>query len=113
MCLKDQAASASALTLVARRLLSRAALFLWKMPLSATVSTTACILPNSFGSLGLVACQNGLFYILDRSAVFGTQRGIGCVDLDVLTDAFTARRQARVLFLGFSRCHYLVPCVCG
>ena len=41
------AASASAFTLVDRRLLSRAALFLWKMPLSATMSTTACILPNS------------------------------------------------------------------
>jgi hypothetical protein len=43
----DQAAVAKALTLVDRRLLSRAALFLWKMPLSAMASTTACILPNN------------------------------------------------------------------
>ena len=40
-------------TLVDRRLLSRAALFLWKMPLSATVSTTACILPKASVALVL------------------------------------------------------------
>ena len=52
VCLNRQAARARAFTLAAKRLLSRAALFLWKMCLSAMVSTTDCILPNS--SLALV-----------------------------------------------------------
>jgi len=51
--LKNQAARAKVFTLVAKRLLSRAALFLWKMPLSAMVSTTACILPNNSAALVL------------------------------------------------------------
>src|SRR3990167_9539395 len=46
-------ASASALTLADRRLLSRAALFLWKMPLSAMMSTTPCILEKSSVALVL------------------------------------------------------------
>src|SRR5690606_14129436 len=50
----DQAAGAArALTLADRRLLSRAALFLWKMPLSATVSTMDWALANSSVALAL------------------------------------------------------------
>ena len=58
-------------------------------------------LGEQFGRLGLVASQNSLFDVLDSGAVFGTQRGVCSVDLDVLTDALAARRQARVLLLGF------------
>ena len=54
-CLPEvgQAASARAFTLAARRLLSRAALFLWKMPLSATVSTTLCALAKASAAFTL------------------------------------------------------------
>src|SRR4249919_1229103 len=47
------AGAASALTLADRRLLSRAALFLWKICLSATVSTMLCALAKSSVALAL------------------------------------------------------------
>ncbi|MNT71741.1 hypothetical protein D3C72_2102610 [compost metagenome] len=62
-------------------------------------------LGEQFGRLGLVAGQNGFFNVLDSGTVFGAQRGVRGVDLDVLTDALAARREARVLLLGFSGCH--------
>src|SRR5688572_12375610 len=48
-----QAAAARFFTFADRRLLSRAALFLWKMPLSATVSTIDWALANSSVALAL------------------------------------------------------------
>src|ERR1041384_2206631 len=54
MCIGDQAAAvASALTLADRRLLWRAALFLWNRPLSATESITLCADLNSSVALSL------------------------------------------------------------
>src|SRR5688572_6208867 len=55
VCLKGQAAVAvaRALTLAARRLLSRAALFLWKICLSATMSTMLCALAKASAALAL------------------------------------------------------------
>src|SRR6185295_4029407 len=49
----DQAAADSALILAARRLLWRAALFLWKMPLSATESITGWAILNSAAGTAL------------------------------------------------------------
>ena len=58
-------------------------------------------LGKQFCGFGFVACENGFFNVLHGGAVFGTQRGVGRVDFDVLANAFTARRKAWVLFLGF------------
>src|SRR6185312_1801576 len=58
-------------------------------------------LAEEFGGLGLVPGENGFFDVLHRGAVFGAQRGIRGVDLDVLADALAARREARVLLFGF------------
>ena len=96
-----QAATASALILADRRLLWRAALFLWKMPLSATESITLCAALKSLGGLGLVAAPDGLLHVLDDGAELRTQRRVGGVQLDVLTNALAARGDANGLLLGF------------
>jgi len=49
----DAQAVASAFTLAAKRLLWRAALFLWKMPLSATESITGWAVLSSSAALAL------------------------------------------------------------
>ena len=64
------------MTLAARRLLSRAALFLWKMPLSATVSTTLWAFAKSSAALVLSPARTAFstFFTavryLERSGVF-------------------------------------------
>jgi len=45
---------------------------------------------KQLGGFGLVARCNGFFDVFHSSAVFGTQRRVRSIDLDVLTDAFTA-----------------------
>src|SRR4051812_37996603 len=75
---EGQAAAAACrpLTLAERRLLSRAALFLWKMPLSATVSTIDWALAKSSVALALspAATAFSTFFTavryLERSEVF-------------------------------------------
>ena len=47
-------------------------------------------LGKQFGSFGFVASQDSFLDVLHRSAVLRAQRGVGSVDFDVLTDAFTA-----------------------
>ena len=96
----DQAA-ASALTLADRRLLWRAALFLWNRPLSATESITLWAVLKSSAGLGLVAGDHGLLHVLDDGAELRAQRGVGGVELDVLADALAARGDANGLLLGF------------
>jgi hypothetical protein len=98
-----QAASASALTLADRRLLWRAALFLWNMPLSATESITLWAALKSSDRLGLVTGGHSLLHVLDHGAELRAQRGVGGVELDVLAGALAARGDADGLLLGFGR----------
>src|SRR3954469_20611130 len=77
LALSRQAAVAwRALTLADRRLLSRAALFLWKMPLSATVSTIDWALAKSSVAFALSPATTAFstFFTavryLERSEVF-------------------------------------------
>src|SRR5688572_28896177 len=70
-------------------------------------------LGEEFGRLGLVASGDSLLNVLHGGTVFGAQRGVRGVDLDVLTDALAARREARVLLLGLGRCHVKYPLVSG
>jgi hypothetical protein len=66
---------------------------------------------KQFGCLGLVAGQNGLFDVFHGGAVLGTQRGVGGVDLDVLANAFTARRQTGVFFFGLVAMVIFLECL--
>lgn len=62
---------------------------------------------EQFGGLGLVAGQDGLLDLLDGSAVLGAQRGVGCVQLDVLAGALAAGGQAGFFFTGFDAMVYV------
>src|SRR3954452_21943590 len=84
--LKGQAAAvAKVLTLAARRLLSRAALFLWKICLSATVSTMLWALAKASVALALspAATAFSTFFTavryLDRSDVFAALSFRSCL----------------------------------
>ena len=50
---------------------------------------------------GQVFGGDGFFHVFHRSAVFGAQRGVGCIEFGVLANALAAGGKARVLFLGF------------
>ena len=45
---------------------------------------------KQFGGFGFVASVDSFLDVLHRGAVLRAQRGVGSVDLDVLTNAFTA-----------------------
>jgi len=66
-------------------------------------------LAEQFGGFGFVASQNSFFDVLDRSTVLRTQRGVSGVDFFVLTDAFAARRKARVFFFGLADAMFCFP----
>ena len=51
--------------------------------------------------LGLVAGGDSLQHALDSGAEFGAQRGVGRVELDVLTSTLAAGGNAYGLLLGF------------
>ena len=56
-------------------------------------------------SFGFVAAQNCFFNVLDGRAVFGAQRGVRSIELDVLANAFAPGCKSGVLFLGFGSSH--------
>src|SRR6478609_11725903 len=82
--LDAQAAVASAFTLAARRLLWRAALFLWNRFLSATESITGCATLNSSAALALSPASTAFCTFLitvrncERSAVLAALSLTSC-----------------------------------
>ena len=96
-----QAAVASAFTLAARRLLWRAALFLWKRPLSATESITGWAVLKSSAALALSPASTAFCTFLMTVRKLRAQRGVGGVELDVLAGALQPGGDADGLLLGF------------
>ena len=109
--LRRGAQAASALTLADRRLLWRAALFLWKMPLSATESITLWACLNSSAALALSPATTAFCTFLIDGAEVRAQRGVGGVQLHVLARALAARGEADGLLLGFGRGGHAADCV--
>src|SRR6185369_6748989 len=108
---RQAAAWARAFTLAARRLLSRAALFLWKICLSATMSRTLCVLAKASAALVLspAAAAFSTFFTavryFERSDVFAA--------LSLTSWRARLRPDARrgFFFLGLAEAMNGVPCV--